>query len=178
MYGDESEGRRAKVADPENDGAPVGVSFVRPLAQVVVTSPFGERSGEPHDGVDLKASTGTPVYAAHSGLVLYADGRIRGYGKMIVIKHASGVSTIYAHNSKLLVKRGFRVIQGQRIALSGETGNAKGPHLHFEVRRGMSPVDPEPILARAGEPQPAKVSARTGGRRSRRPATVAPQATR
>jgi murein DD-endopeptidase MepM/ murein hydrolase activator NlpD len=79
-------------------------------------------------------------------VVLYADSKIRGYGKMIVIRHDGKVATIYAHNSKLLVRRGDVVKQGQKISLSGNTGRSTGPHLHFEVRRGLSPVNPLGLL--------------------------------
>lgn len=117
-----------------------------PLHSVAVTSEFGKRNGEFHEGVDLKAQKGTPIYAAQSGRVLYADSRIRGYGKMVVIQHVKSLATVYAHISKLLVRRGQRVIQGQKIALSGQTGRARGPHLHFETRRGLAAINPLKML--------------------------------
>jgi murein DD-endopeptidase MepM/ murein hydrolase activator NlpD len=120
-----------------------------PLRKVHVTSPFGERGREFHEGVDLRAKTGTSVYAAQSGVVLYAASRIRGYGRMVVIKHPSGLSTVYAHNSRLLVHRGQHVRQGQRIAISGATGHAHGPHVHFEVREGTVAIDPMQLMPTA-----------------------------
>ncbi|MBI2712092.1 MAG: M23 family metallopeptidase [Bdellovibrio sp.] len=117
-----------------------------PLNSVAVTSDFGRRGREFHEGVDLKALTGTPVFAAQSGKILYADSKIRGYGKMVVIQHAKELATVYAHISKILVRKGQRVIQGQKIALSGRTGRVSGPHLHFETRRGLAAVDPLKIL--------------------------------
>lgn len=116
-----------------------------PLAKVEVTSAYGERDGSIHEGIDFKAADGTPVFAAESGKVLYAGSRISGYGRMIVIRHtgkAKGLSTIYAHNSRLLVRVDQSVRKGQKIALSGHSGRARGPHVHFEVRQGSTPVDP------------------------------------
>jgi murein DD-endopeptidase MepM/ murein hydrolase activator NlpD len=113
-----------------------------PLRHVQVTSHFGMRGGDYHDGVDLRAREGTPVFAVDDGVVAYAGAGIGGYGRMVVLRHAGGLSTVYAHNSKLLVARGKRVRKGQRIALSGRTGRSRGAHLHFEVRSGITAVDP------------------------------------
>lgn len=116
------------------------------LAQVVVGSPFGGRWGKPHEGIDLPAPVGTPVYAAADGKVVYAGNGIRGYGNLIVIKHAGDLLTAYAHNSLLLVSEGQPVRAGDRIALVGQSGHATGPHLHFEVRSGQIPRDPMSYL--------------------------------
>lgn len=113
-----------------------------PLHFVQVTSPFGPRGREFHEGLDLRAAPGTPVFAAQRGVVLYAGENIRGYGKMVVIRHVGKVSTIYAHNSKILVQPGEQVKQGQVIAMSGKTGHTHGPHLHFEIRQGTSALNP------------------------------------
>jgi murein DD-endopeptidase MepM/ murein hydrolase activator NlpD len=122
-----------------------------PLNSVTITSTYGERGQSFHEGVDLKAGVGTPVFAAHSGIVRYAGSKISGYGKLVVIRdEGSGLSTIYAHNSKLFVKTGQRVKQGRKISLSGKTGHATGPHLHFEVRQGTLALDPLKILAPPG----------------------------
>lgn len=143
-----------------------------PTNEVVVTSRFGTRSGEHHDGIDLRAQSGTPVSAAAPGKVIYAGARIRGYGRMVVIRHDSKLSTIYAHNSKLLVRTGQRVRRGQRIALSGNTGHSTGPHVHFEVREGVTAIDPLLLL-----PSPAVANeanrrmARAPSRPGRRPST-------
>lgn len=117
-----------------------------PLAKVRVTSPFGQRGKEFHEGIDLMARQGTPVMAAQEGTVIYAGSKIRGYGKMVVIRHLRQISTIYAHNSRLLVRIGQYVRQGQKIAISGKTGHVTGPHLHFEVRDGLSALDPAALL--------------------------------
>lgn len=117
-----------------------------PVEQVQVTSPFGSRHGRFHEGIDLKAPTGTQVVAAQAGKVVYAGKKIRGYGLMIVMQHKSGLSTVYAHNSKLYVKVGDVVKKGKRISLSGSTGRATGPHLHFEIRDGAAAVNPYTVL--------------------------------
>jgi murein DD-endopeptidase MepM/ murein hydrolase activator NlpD len=132
-----------------------------PLKHIEVTSPYGRRGREFHEGVDLRAKVGTPVYAAGNGVVLYAASRIRGYGRMVVIRHDSGLSTVYAHNSRLLVKQGQKVRQGQLVAYSGNTGHTRGPHLHFEVRNGLSPLNPldmMPQLAFGDRPELKRVA--------------------
>jgi murein DD-endopeptidase MepM/ murein hydrolase activator NlpD len=131
-----------------------------PLLRVEVTSPFGSRGREFHEGIDLRAKVGTPIYAAQAGTVIYADSKIRGYGRMIVIKHREGLATVYAHASRLLVRKGQKVNAGQKIAISGKSGHATGPHLHFEVRSGVVAVNPYEFLpkhevARIEEPTPA-----------------------
>lgn len=146
------------VGDPEPVSPSSSVSDIGlhwPLRSVQITSPFGQRGREFHEGLDLRAASGTPVYAAHGGQVLYADSRLKGYGHMIVLKHSSGLATIYAHNSKLVVHKGQWVPQGALIAYSGNTGHSTGPHLHFEVREGISAVNPlkllpKPVVAHRG----------------------------
>lgn len=120
--------------------------FAWPLKTVQVTSTFGKRGDDRHEGVDLRASIGTPVYAAAAGRVIYSDQRIKGYGKMVVLRHGKDLSTVYAHNSRLMVRKGQIVDKGQRIALSGNTGRSSGPHLHFEVRRGIAAVNPLALM--------------------------------
>lgn len=107
-----------------------------------VTSRFGRRGTRMHDGIDIGAKEGTPVYAAASGEVVYSDQRLSGYGKLIIIRHGGDMFTAYAHNQRNLVRKGMKVKAGDLIARVGQTGRASGPHLHFEVRRGSTPVDP------------------------------------
>lgn len=107
----------------------------------VLTSPFGTRWGRFHSGLDIAAPTGTPVVAAASGTVTFA-GSMGGYGLLVVVQHANGLSTAYAHNSSLAVGGGQPVGQGQVIAGVGCTGSCTGSHLHFEVRVNGVPVDP------------------------------------
>ncbi|MDQ6951226.1 MAG: M23 family metallopeptidase [Mariprofundales bacterium] len=95
-----------------------------------------------HDGIDIGVKIGTPVTAAAAGTVVYSDHRLTGYGNLIIIRHSRDLFTAYAHNQRNLVRRGDRVRSGQIIAKVGSTGHSTGPHLHFEVRRGTTPVDP------------------------------------
>lgn len=113
-----------------------------PVASPKLSSPFGKRWGKEHDGIDMAAPIGTPVFAAAAGTVIYAGDQVRGYGNMIVIKHSEDLATVYAHNSVLLAHAGDRVSVGQEIARVGDTGRSTAPHLHFEVRRKEIPQDP------------------------------------
>ncbi len=117
-----------------------------PLANPELSSSFGTRWGRPHEGIDMRAPTGTSVLAAAAGEVLYAGDKVRGYGNMVVLQHAGDMLTVYAHNSVLLVRTGDRIAAGQEIARVGSTGRSTGPHLHFEVRRGQVPQDPMQFL--------------------------------
>ena len=120
----------------------VGSHLDWPLDSVEVTSTFGRRGRSFHEGIDLKAKQGTPVYAAQAGKVLYSGSKIRGYGRMVILRHNGSIATVYAHNSRLMVRKGEFVKKGQLIAMTGNTGHSSGPHLHFEVRRGYAAVDP------------------------------------
>jgi murein DD-endopeptidase MepM/ murein hydrolase activator NlpD len=95
-----------------------------------------------HDGIDISAPAGSAVLAADDGKVTYSGNTIRGYGNMIVLKHAGNLATVYAHNRKNLVHEGEMVRRGQKIAEVGETGRATGSHCHFEVRLGKQAVNP------------------------------------
>ena len=106
-----------------------------------ISSPFGMRWGRLHAGVDIPLPEGTPLRAAASGKVAIA-GWVGGYGNYICIQHSGSLSTCYGHQSRLGASVGQSVSQGQVIGYSGNTGNSTGPHLHFEVRIGGSPVDP------------------------------------
>jgi murein DD-endopeptidase MepM/ murein hydrolase activator NlpD len=106
-----------------------------------VTSRFGQRGRKPHHGIDISARRGSPVRAAAAGKVVFSD-RKRNYGRVVILAHAGGYETLYAHNQDNLVWDGTHVKQGQLIAELGSTGNAKGPHLHFEVRHGKRALDP------------------------------------
>jgi lipoprotein NlpD len=102
---------------------------------------YGLRSGQRHDGIDIAAPEGTPVNAAADGQVIFA-GKQTGYGTLVILRHDGGLVTLYAHNARVLVKKGQRVRLGQPIAAVGQTGKTTGPHLHFEVREGTRPRDP------------------------------------
>ncbi len=135
--------------------------FNWPLQNVEITSPFGKRGKDFHEGLDLRAPTGTPVFASQSGVVLYAGQQIRGYGKLVVVRHPGRIATLYAHNSKLLVRHGQQVRQGEKICISGATGHVSGPHLHFEIRKGLSPLNPLPYLPMPEKAQPVPVLTKT-----------------
>ncbi|SHJ93268.1 M23 family metallopeptidase [Paramaledivibacter caminithermalis] len=115
--------------------------LAKPTSRGVLTSPFGMRWGRRHSGIDIGIPIGTDVKAADGGKVIFS-GTKGGYGKCIIIDHGANVQTLYAHNSKLLVKKGTKVFKGQTIAKSGNTGRSTGPHLHFEVRKNGTPVNP------------------------------------
>jgi lipoprotein NlpD len=117
------------------------VHFIWPL-QGKLLQGFNTSNGSRHDGIDIKAPEGTPVKAAAPGTVIYSDDTIRGYGNMIIIRHADGIVTVYAHNSENLVKKGQDVKQGQVISKVGRTGYATTSHLHFEIRVHAIPRNP------------------------------------
>lgn len=126
------------------EGAVLGLTgeWQWPLKNVEVSSNFGERGRKFHQGSDFRAPVGTPVYAASDGRVIYVGSKVRGYGRMVVIKHTDNIHTVYGHNSKNLVKSGAEVKRGDLIAFSGKTGHVTGPHLHFEIRKGTLSYDP------------------------------------
>jgi len=114
-----------------------GVAFIWP-AKGKLLAGFSQSSNK---GVDIGGKIGDPVYAAAPGRIMYTGTGIRGYGKLIVIKHDDGFNSVYAHNSQILVKEGQTVKRGERIAILGET-DANKPMLHFEIRKSGKPVDP------------------------------------
>jgi murein DD-endopeptidase MepM/ murein hydrolase activator NlpD len=114
--------------------------------RAAITSPFGPRDGRAHEGLDLAVPDGTPVVAAADGQVSYASSKMRGYGHAVIVRHAGGIETLYAHNQELLVAEGAAVRRGQLIARSGHSGRVTAPHLHFEVRKDGRAVDPVPLL--------------------------------
>jgi murein DD-endopeptidase MepM/ murein hydrolase activator NlpD len=126
-----------------------------PLEFSRVTSGFAMRmhpilnTWKQHKGVDYGAPTGTPIRAVGDGVVEFA-GWQNGYGNVVEIRHSNTRSTVYAHMSRIAVKRGARVEQGQNIGAVGSTGWATGPHLHFEVKVGGVQQDPA-IMAKASE---------------------------
>ncbi len=126
----------------------------------VLLSSFGGRSdpfsgeGAFHTGVDLEAALGTPVHVTADGVVVSA-GWSGSYGKLVVVDHGNGMETYYAHLSQFLVVPGEEVDRGQVIALSGRTGRATGPHMHYEVRLHGTPVNPYKYLAKSQAAPPA-----------------------
>ncbi|GGE21170.1 hypothetical protein GCM10011529_29750 [Polymorphobacter glacialis] len=112
-----------------------------------IVSGFGAKpGGRFNDGVNLKASAGSPVRAAADGVVAYAGDAIPGFGNLVLVKHAGDYVTAYAHNENLLVTRGKRVSQGDVLARVGSTGAVTEPQVHFEIRKGRTPIDPVKVI--------------------------------
>jgi murein DD-endopeptidase MepM/ murein hydrolase activator NlpD len=134
----------AKTAD-----AGEGPGFRWPVRGRVIQA-FGPKpNGLQNDGINLAVPEGTPVKASEDGVVAYAGNELKGYGNLVLVRHANGFVTAYAHASDILVKRGDSVKRGQVIAHSGQTGNVTSPQLHFEIRKGATPVDPAQYLSGA-----------------------------
>jgi murein DD-endopeptidase MepM/ murein hydrolase activator NlpD len=108
-----------------------------------IISEFGKKpNGERNDGIDLAVPEGTNVKAAESGIVIYAGNELKSYGNLVLVRHENGWVSAYAHNKDLLVKRGEKVKRGQVISRAGRTGGVDTPQVHFELRKGATPVDP------------------------------------
>lgn len=110
-----------------------------------LSSSFGRRRGRPHDGIDIAAKKGTPIFAAEAGRVIHS-GRMGDYGKVVILKHAGAFRSVYAHANRLFVRKGEFVERGQKIGEVGSTGRSTGPHVHFEIRRRESPQNPLALL--------------------------------
>ena len=133
-------GAQSSAASGGSSAPPSSSGLIWPCGGPI-TSPFGMRWGSLHPGIDIGASSGTPIKAAASGVVLTA-GYNGGYGNLVVLDNGNGIATAYAHQSQIAVSVGQTVSQGQVIGYVGSTGFSTGPHLHFEVRVNGSPVDP------------------------------------
>jgi murein DD-endopeptidase MepM/ murein hydrolase activator NlpD len=123
--------------------AAVATQWEWPLPEGRILSYFGvPRGSHDHGGIDIRGARGEEVRASRPGRVVYSGAGMRGYGKVVIVDHGDGFRSLYAHNSKLLVRVNDRVRRGQSVALVGSTGNASGNHCHFEIRRNDKPVDP------------------------------------
>lgn len=120
----------------------LGISFINPTSGII-TSRYGPRSRDNHAGIDIAASSGTPIYAAAGGIVVHASNTGNGYGNYIIIDHGNGIETYYAHCRSLSVVVGQTVSQGEYIAAMGTTGISTGNHLHFEIRQYNRTIDPQ-----------------------------------
>jgi len=120
--------------------------FVWPVRGTIVGRFGPGQSGERYNGIKVAVPTGTPILAAADGVVAYAGSDVAAFGGLVILKHGTNLTTVYGHASQLLVTRGQAVKKGQRIAISGATGFADRPMLHFEVRQGRTPVNPSSYL--------------------------------
>jgi murein DD-endopeptidase MepM/ murein hydrolase activator NlpD len=142
----------APAADPLPEPTPTGTtgassSFRWPVKGRVIQG-FGPKSGGgQNDGINVAVPEGTPIKAAEDGVVAYAGSELKGYGNLVLVRHSNGFVTAYAHASELNVKKGETIKRGQVIGKAGQTGNVSSPQLHFEVRKGATPVDPTQYLA-------------------------------
>jgi len=128
---------------PRHGPAASSADWIWPVERARILSYFGaRRRGHAHGGIDVGGEAGEPVLASRSGRVVYSGSGMRGYGKTVIIDHGDGLRSLYAHNTKLLVRAGQHVEQGTPVALLGRTGNATTEHCHFEIRRGDRPLDP------------------------------------
>lgn len=124
-----------------------GLRFAWPVEGRTISS-FGPKSGGRHnDGINIAAPAGTPVRAAEDGVVAYAGDEVEGYGNLVLLRHAEGWVSAYAHNAENLVSRGQTVLKGDVIASVGASGGVSRPQSHFELRRGTEAVDPLPYLS-------------------------------
>jgi murein DD-endopeptidase MepM/ murein hydrolase activator NlpD len=121
-------------------------TFRWPVRGKVITAYGAKANGKANDGINLAVPEGTPVKAAEDGVVAYSGNELKGYGNLVLVRHANGYVTAYAHASELLVKRGDTIKRGQIIAKSGQSGEVGSPQLHFEIRKGSTPVDPLQFL--------------------------------
>ena len=135
---------QSPIAEKEPEKVPE--TFIRPLNGGVVTSPFGPRTRNDHQGIDIGADSGSPIFASMSGTVTHS-GWLDGYGYTIILQHTDNTKTLYAHCSTLCAEQNQSVVQGDTIAEVGSTGISTGPHLHFEIIKDGVPVDPAQYIA-------------------------------
>jgi len=140
------------AADPLPESAPTGTtgnsstSFRWPVRGRIITGFGPKTNGQQNDGINVAVPEGTAIKAAEDGVVAYAGSELKGYGNLVLVRHSNGFVTAYAHASELSVKKGENVKRGQVIGKAGATGNVTSPQLHFEVRKGATPVDPTQYL--------------------------------
>lgn len=121
-------------------------TFRWPVRGRVIAAYGAKTNGKNNDGINVAVPEGTAVKAAEDGVVTYAGNELKGYGNLVLVRHSNGYVTAYAHASELMVKRGDTIKRGQPIAKAGQTGEVNSPQLHFEIRKGSTPVDPNQFL--------------------------------
>ena len=122
-------------------------AFLWPVRGHILATYGSKSDGTHNDGINIAAPRGTAVQAVDAGVVAYTGNELRGYGNLVLVKHANGWISAYAHCDAILVKRGEKVGRGQVIARVGSTGNVNEPQVHFELRRGQQAVDPREFMA-------------------------------
>lgn len=126
------------------------IPLTNPLAQYKVTDRYRMRAGsflkkgKMHSGIDLAASKSSDIFTSAAGIVKYAGG-MNGYGNIVIIEHGKNISTCYAHLQKIAVRKGNRVLLGEKIGIQGSTGQSTGDHLHYEIRLSNKPINPDAI---------------------------------
>ena len=140
----------APISEPASYTAPAGgLVFAWPVQGPVIADYGASVSGERNAGIDIATPYGTPIHAAAAGQISYAGNELRGYGNLVLIKHDDGYVTAYAHAERIVVGRGDYVAKGQIIGYAGQTGDVTSPQLHFEIRKGVQPVNPHSLLVAA-----------------------------
>lgn len=134
---------------PRPEDSDSSVAFAWPVEGRIISAFGTSASGQRNDGINIAADLGAPIHAAAAGIVTYSGNELKGYGNLVLIRHDDGYVTAYAHAESITVTRGQRVVKGQVIGYAGDTGDVKTPQLHFEIRKGVQPVDPKPLLMAA-----------------------------
>jgi murein DD-endopeptidase MepM/ murein hydrolase activator NlpD len=137
----------AAIDDAVDEASSDGKSFRWPVRGRIISG-FGTKpNGEKNDGINLAVPEGTSVKAVETGTVIYAGNELEGYGNLVLVRHADGWVSAYAHNKEILVRRGDQVRRGQTVSYAGMTGSVTSPQVHFELRKGAKPVNPLDYLA-------------------------------
>ncbi len=131
-----------RSAEPVSGSA----SFAWPVSGRVISTFGSNDNGQRNDGINIATPLGTPIHAAADGSVSYAGNELKGYGNLVLLRHDNGYVTAYAHADRLTVNRGDRVTKGQIIGYAGQTGDVSTSQLHFEIRNGVTPVNPQSLL--------------------------------
>jgi murein DD-endopeptidase MepM/ murein hydrolase activator NlpD len=137
----------AAIQEASDPPSANGTSFRWPVRGRIISGFGAKPGGDKNDGINLAVPEGTSVKAAEAGTVIYAGNELSGYGNLVLIRHADGWVSAYAHNSALKVKKGDQVTRGETIATAGATGSVTSPQVHFELRKGAKPVNPLDYLA-------------------------------
>jgi lipoprotein NlpD len=128
------------------EAPPAEKGYIWPAKGTVVRDFNPQKGKNQNDGINISAARGTPVIAANNGVVAHAGNQLRGFGNVVLVKHDNGTMTVYAHLDKVFVKKGDVVKARDKLGTVGESGTVKDPQLHFEIRKGRKPIDPNQYL--------------------------------